>query len=136
MTLVIKCDLEGVNWERLAHVYAAAFHGFQTAALIETVFKNSYATRIAVLDGVIVGGVYAFSDGVLDATIHGLCVHPLNQRQGIGVALLKSLMGQFGPNVALLLTADETMQPIYRKCGFRPLTTAMALGFPEKDMLP
>jgi ribosomal protein S18 acetylase RimI-like enzyme len=134
MSLEIKTDLENVDWGRLAHVYAAAFHGFQTAELIETVFRRSYATRIAVWDGVIVGGVYAFSDGVLDASVHGLCVHPDHQNAGIGRALMESLLSQFGPNVALLLTAEAAHQPMYRKLGFRPLKTAMALGFPENDM--
>ncbi|RYG64200.1 N-acetyltransferase [bacterium] len=136
MPLEIKKDLDNVDWGRLAQVYAAAFHGFQTAELIETVFRRSYATRIAILDGEIVGGVYAFSDGVLDATIHGLCVHPDFQKLGVGRELMESLLSQFGPNVALLLTAEAAHQPIYRKFGFRPLKTAMALNFPPQDMEP
>ncbi len=132
--LEIKTDLENVDWERLAQVYAAAFNGIQTPDLIETVFRRSYATCIAFWNGCIVGGVYAFSDGVLDATIHGLCVHPDFQKLGIGRALMASLLEQFGPEIAVLLTAEAAHQPIYRKFGFRPLKTAMAKGFPAEDM--
>ena len=132
--LEIKTDLENVDWERLAQVYAAAFGGIQTADLIETVFRRSYTTRIALWNGGIVGGVYAFSDGVLDATIHGLCVHPELQKLGIGRALMESLLEQFGPEIAVLLTAEAAHQPMYRKFGFRPLKTAMGKGFPEQTM--
>lgn len=134
MSLEIKSDLEHVDWEQLARVYRGAFEGIQTAELMQTVFRNSYATRIALFDGEVVGGVYAFSDGVLDATIHGLAVHPDFQNRGIGRALMESLLNEFGSNIAVLLTAEMQHQVIYRKFGFRPLKTAMALGFPEDDM--
>ena len=134
MSLRIQTDLEQVNWEELAQVYALAFKGIQTADLIERVFRRSYATRIALLDGEVVGGVYAFSDGELDASIHGLCVRPDLQGRGIGRALMESLLTEFGSHMALLLTAEQAHQPIYRKFGFRPLKTAMARGFPDDDM--
>ncbi len=134
MSLEIKSDLELIDWEQLAQVYRRAFEGIQTAELMQTVFRNSYATRIALLNGQVVGGVYAFSDGILDATIHGLAVHPDFQKRGIGRALMESLMEEFGSNIAVLLTAELQHQVIYRKFGFRPLKTAMALGFPTQDM--
>ncbi len=134
MSLEIKSDLESVDWEQLAQVYRRAFAGIQSAELMQTVFRNSYATRIALWNSEVVGGVYAFSDGVLDATIHGLAVHPEFQNRGIGRALMKSLMSEFGSNIAVLLTAETQHQVIYRKFGFRPLKTAMALGFPDSDM--
>lgn len=134
MSPEIKTDLENVDWEQLALVYRRAFEGIQDAKIIETVFRNSYATRIALLDGKEVGGVYAFSDGILDATIHGLAVHPDFQKRGIGRALMESLLSEFGANIAVLLTAETPHQVIYRKFGFRPLKTAMALGFPSEDM--
>lgn len=134
MPLYIQNHLEDVDWERLAQVYGLAFGGVQTAVIIEKVFRRSYATRIALLDGQIVGGVYAFSDGELDASIHGLCVHPDFQGRGIGRALMESILEEFGSHMALLLTAEAAHQPIYRKFGFRPLKTAMAKGFPPADM--
>lgn len=134
MSLEIKSDLESVDWEQLARGYRRAFEGIQSAELMQTVFRNSYATRIALWNGEVVGGVYAFSDGVLDATIHGLAVHPDFQNRGIGRALMESLLSEFGSNIAVLLTAEMQHQVIYRKFGFRPLKTAMALRFPNSDM--
>ncbi|HEX9997952.1 MAG TPA: GNAT family N-acetyltransferase [Abditibacterium sp.] len=134
MALEIKTDLENVDWERLAEVFRRSFNGIQTAELIETVFRRSYATRIGLYNGQIVGGVYAFSDGVLDATVHGLCVHPDFQKFGFGRAIMESLMEEFGPHIAVLLTAEAAHQPIYRKFGFRPLKTAMGKGYPQRDL--
>ncbi len=134
MSLKIQTDLKEVNWERLALVYALAYRGVQTAERIERVFVRSYATRLALWDGEIVGAVYAFSDGELDASIHGLCVHPDFQGRGIARALMESLLTEFGSQMALLLTAEPAHHPIYRKFGFRPLKTAMAKNFPPDDM--
>jgi len=134
MSLEIRSDLEKIDWEQLARVYRRAFAGIQSAPLMESVFRASYATRIALWEGQIVGGVYAFSDGVLDATIHGLAVDPDFQKRGIGRALMESLLSEFGSNIAILLTAESAHQPIYRKFGFRPLKTAMALGFSPDDL--
>lgn len=134
MSLEIKTDLEGVNFEQLAEVYRLAFNGIQTAELIETVFRRSYATRVGIWNERIVSGVYAFSDGVLDASIHGLCVHPDFQRLGIGRQVMLSLLEDFGPEIALLMTAEEKHWDFYRSVGFKRLNTAMARGFPEGDM--
>lgn len=134
VSLQIQTDLEHVDFERLALVYALAFNGVQSAERIERVFVRSYATRLALWDGEIVGAVYAFSDGELDASIHGLCVHPDFQGRGIARALMESLLTEFGPQMALLLTAEPAHQAIYRKFGFRPLKTAMARNFPPEDL--
>ena len=135
VSLHIQTDLESVNWEELALVYRLAFHGVQTPELIERIFRRSYATRLALWEGETVGGVYAFSDGELDASIHGLCVHPDFRGRGIARALMESLLGEFHDGMALLLTAEAAHQDIYRKFGFRPLKTAMARGFPPANML-
>ena len=130
----IQSTLENVDFARLAEVYARAFNGEQSAERIEIIFRRAYAFRIAFVDEELVGAVYAFSDGELDASIHGLAVHPDFQKRGIGSALMTSLLEEFPEHMALLLTAEQQHQPIYRKFGFRPLKTAMARGFADKDM--
>ena len=80
------------------------------------------------------GGVYAFSDGELDATIHGLAVDPDFQRRGVGTQLMKSILSAFPKHIAVLWTAEEHYQDFYRKFGFQPLKTAMAIGFPPEQM--
>jgi len=56
-------DIEGVDWEVMADLYRRAYNGVMTSQRIENIFKRSYMTHIALLDGQIVA-VYALSDGV------------------------------------------------------------------------
>lgn len=133
-SLEIKTDLENVDFERLAQVYRAAYGSTITTEQIRKIFQRSWATRIALWDGQIVGGVYAFSDGELDASIHGLATHPDFQRRGIGRTLMESIVSEFGSHMAILLTTEPHNKDFYRKIGFRPLKGAMAIGFPPKQM--
>lgn len=132
--LTIQTDAECVDWERLRDVYRAAYKSDISIERIRNIFERSWATRIALWDGQIVGGVYAFSDGELDASIHGLATHPDFQKRGIGGALMESIVAQFEPHMALLLTTEPHNEGFYRKIGFRPLKGAMALNFPPGQM--
>ena len=132
--LEIKSDIENVDWDRLAQVYRAAYGSTISKERIRTIFERSWETRIALWDGEIVGGVYAFSDGELDASIHGLATHPDFQKRGIGRALMQSIAAAFDPHIALLLTTEPHNENFYRKIGFRPLKGAMAINFPAAQM--
>ena len=132
--LTLQGDLENVDWQRLTEVYRAAYGSTISEERIRNIFERSWAIRIARWDGAIVGGVYAFSDGELDASIHGLATHPEFQRRGIGRALMESIVATFEPHMAILLTTEPHNKDFYRKIGFRPLRGAMAIGFPEKQM--
>jgi len=63
VNLTLKEDIEGVDWEVMADLYRRAYNGVMTSQRIENIFKRSYMTHIALLDGQIVGAVYALSDG-------------------------------------------------------------------------
>ena len=130
----IQTDVEAVNWLQLRDVYRAAYGSDISLERIRNIFERSWATRIALWRGEIVGGVYAFSDGELDASIHGLATHPDFQRRGIGAALMKSIVLSFEPHMALLLTTEPHNENFYRKIGFRPLRGAMAINFPPAQM--
>ena len=132
--LTIQTDTQNINWTRLRDVYRAAYHSDISLERIRNIFERSWATRIALWDGEIVGGVYAFSDGELDASIHGLATHPDFQKRGIGGALMKSIVAEFEPHMAVLLTTEPHNENFYRKIGFRPLKGAMAINFPPAQM--
>ena len=132
--LTVQTDTQNINWTRLRDVYRAAYKSDISLERIRNIFERSWATRIALWDGEIVGGVYAFSDGELDASIHGLATHPDFQKRGIGGALMKSIVTEFEPHMAILLTTEPHNENFYRKIGFRPLKGAMAINFPPAQM--
>ncbi|MBV8884347.1 MAG: GNAT family N-acetyltransferase [Chroococcidiopsidaceae cyanobacterium CP_BM_RX_35] len=134
MELIFKEDLVSVDWERLASIYRRAYGGRMPVQRIENIFRRSYVTRLAYLNGQLVGGVYAFSDGELDATVHGLAVDPDFQRRGIGIQLMKSILSAFPKHIAVLCTAEEQYHDFYRQLGFQRLKTAMAIGFPPEQI--
>ena len=133
-SLTIKADTKNVNWERLGAVYRAAYGSTISEERIRNIFQRSWAIRIAYWNGEIVGGVYAFSDGELDVSVHGLATHPDFQKRGIGRALMESLVQSFEPHIAILLTTEPHNENFYRKIGFRPLKGAMAINFPPEQM--
>ena len=132
--LTIQTDTQDIDWTRLRDVYRASYRSDISEERIRNIFERSWATRIALWDGEIVGGVYAFSDGELDASIHGLATHPDFQKRGIGAALMKSMVAEFEPHMAILLTTEPHNENFYRKAGFRPLKGAMAINFPPAQM--
>jgi len=71
--------------------------------------------------GKLIGFVEVVSDGVDDAYIRNLMVHPDYQRRGIGLKLLQMAQGRIkadGIKTVNLLFEPE-LAPFYRKAGFR-----------------
>ena len=51
MELIFKEDLESIDWERLADIYGRAYGNRMPVQRIEKIFRRSYVTRLAYLDG-------------------------------------------------------------------------------------
>jgi GNAT superfamily N-acetyltransferase len=129
--LVLKPDLDRVDWAALAELYNRAYGPHTSAEKIERMVRRCYVTRIAYLDRRIVGAGYALSDGEMDATIHGLAVLPELQRRGIGTAIMKSLLEPLS-HLSIILTAEPEYQAAYRRLGFKNLKNPKALRFPPE----
>lgn len=85
--------------------------------LIETM-AGSYRRVWAVQDGKVIGYINAISDGVLNAFIPWLEVHPDHQDEGIGTELVRRVVAELDGMYAIDLCCDTDLLPYYEKLGF------------------
>ncbi|MDZ4132175.1 MAG: GNAT family N-acetyltransferase [Dethiobacteria bacterium] len=81
----------------------------------------TYMTAACFDDDKLVGFVDVLGDGLDDALIRGLVVHPAYQRQGIGLKLLQMVISQTkkdGIRTTNVLF-DPGLSDFYRKAGFK-----------------
>lgn len=120
----LRSDFAGVDWNDLAALIEAAGLGQRDPALLERVFRGSYATVLAYEDGRLVGAGRAISDGVTSSAIYDLVVAPDRQGRGLGKALMQDLLARLPARSVMLLSVPRE-QGFYAKLGFRRLKTAM-----------
>lgn len=96
--------------------------------LIE-VMAGSYRRVWAVRDSRVVGYVNAISDGVLNAFIPWLEVHPDHHGLGIGAELVRRVVAQLEGMYAIDLCCDPELLPYYERLGFTTFGGA-GLRFP------
>ena len=128
MNLALKRDIENVDWQAVAGVYAETL-GQEDPAQLARTWAKSYATVLAYADGRLVGAGRAISDGEREALIVGVVVLPPYQRQGIGSAIMRALTEELKGTAILLTSEDDENVPFYRKAGFRTHKRVMALGY-------
>lgn len=88
---------------------------------IEKTIDQIYLTAACFDGSCLVGYVEVISDGVEDALVRNLLVHPGYRRQGIALKLLKLLVESIEKNG--IKTVNVLFEPelarLYRKAGFR-----------------
>ena len=126
--VTLKQDIENVDWQALADVYAETL-GAEVPAQLERTWAKSYATVLAYVDGRLVGAARAISDGEREALIVGVVVLPAYQRRGIGLRMMAALTEAVKGTAILLTCEDDENVSFYRKAGFRTHKRVMALGY-------
>jgi len=99
---------EVVGWDRSEGIY-------------EQVLQRHYAYYTARSEnGKLIGYVSALSDGVADAFLLDLMVHPEYQGTGLGEQLVrKSIINMKQTGVQCIhATFNDHLEPFYAKCGF------------------
>ena len=99
---------EAVGWDRSAGIY-------------EQVLQRHYAYYTAhSANGKLIGYVSVLSDGIADAFLLDLMIHPEHQRSGLGKQLVRRAvtdMEQAGIQ-CVQVTFNDHLEPFYAKCGF------------------
>ncbi len=128
MDFTLRRDIEGVDWQAVADVYAETL-GPEDPAQLERTWSKSSATVLAYKDGRLVGVGRAISDGEREALIVGVAVLPAFQRRGIGRAIMQALTEELKGTAILITCEDDENVPFYHKAGFRTHKRVMALGY-------
>lgn len=119
--------------EEIAPLYAAVGWTAYTddLASLKKGFENSLLILAAYEEERLIGLIRAVGDGYTIVFIQDILVHPQYQRQGIGTALLRSVMERYQYVRQLQLTTDDTPKTIsfYQSLGFKAHSDLGCRGF-------
>lgn len=104
-----------VGWTAYTENMKALEQGYQNSLLVLAAYEN----------GELLGIVRVVGDGFTIILIQDILVYPKYQRQGVGTALLKSVLDQYSDVRQVQLVTDNTPKTVafYQSLGF--------LDFPE-----
>ena len=125
MDCMIRDTCDHVDWEAVRDTFLAVGWPKREALDIEKAFKNSFAVAFVYENDRLIGFGRAISDGVLQAAIYDVVVHPDYQKHGIGRQIVERLL----PKIAqcnVILYASPGKEDFYSKLGFRKMKTGMA----------
>ncbi len=120
-------ELDGVDFDELHQLYLLAPLGNKPPDLLKTVFSNSMF-KCFVYDGaVLIGAGRALADGLDCSYLADVAVHPDYQGHGLGKAIMQKLVELSRGHKKIILYANPGKEGFYRKLGFYPMNTAMAI---------
>lgn len=109
---------QAVGWNRMESCYGNRH-------------MNSYF-HIACYDkGMLIGYIDSVSNGVTDAYIQDLMVHPDYQGKGIGTELMHMMISQLKKNRIYMISVvfDEKLLPFYKRFGFELMLSGQMQTF-------
>lgn len=119
--------IEGVEWSRVAEMFAAVGWGNRLAAEVAAAFAKSSSVAFVFDEQVLAGFGRTVDDGRYYAMIVDVVVDPDYQRHGVGALIMASLTESLRGYLQVSLTAAPDVQPFYQRLGWKKLKTAMLL---------
>jgi ribosomal protein S18 acetylase RimI-like enzyme len=127
MELKVKQDCEGVDWSQVAAILKGVGMAYRDPDVHRMAFEASHTTIFVYnTDNRLIGFGRAISDGVYQGAIYDFAVLPECQGQGIGTAIITTIMARLS-HCHLILYASPGKEGFYERHGFRRLKTGMAL---------
>jgi ribosomal protein S18 acetylase RimI-like enzyme len=120
-------ELRGADWPALTELYRIAPLGDKPPELLRKVFSNSMYRWFVYGGDRLVAAGRALADGADCCYICDVAVHPEHQGRQLGRAMMQRLMDDAQGYNKVLLYASPGKEGFYRKLGFRPMNTAMAI---------
>ena len=120
-------DDAGIDWNSLSELYRIAPLGDKSPADLKVCFTNSMF-KCFVFDGdLLIGAGRAVADGIDCSYLCDVAVHPGHQGQGLGKAIIDKLREFSATHRKIILYANPGKEGFYKKLGFLPMRTAMAI---------
>ncbi|MGA4792093.1 GNAT family N-acetyltransferase [Nocardia sp. AB354] len=118
----------GVDLDELSALYRIAPLGDKKPNALRTVFSHSMFVCFVYSNSTeLVGAGRALADGLDCAYIADIAVHPVHQNRGLGTKITSHLVLRCRGYKKTLLYASPGTEGFYRRLGFLPMTTAMAI---------
>ena len=118
---------ESVDWNELSELYRIAPLGTKSADWLRSAYSNSMFKCFAYDGETLVGAGRALADGRDCSYICDVAVHPDYQGRGLGKEIVARLRTLSAGHRKIILYANPGKEDFYRKLGFRPMRTAMAI---------
>ncbi len=124
MSVTLRFECHGVNWEQAASVFERAPLGTREPEKLKRTFEKSSLVCFAYDKDIIVGLARALSDFEAQAVIYDLNLLPKYQGKGLGTRIMKELLERL--NVpTIMLYAVPGKEAFYKHLGFHSMNTAM-----------
>lgn len=127
MALEWTDSMDGVDWEELSALYKLAPLGDKPAANLKIAFGNSRFRCFVRDQGRIVGVGRAVADGIDVSYICDVALLPEYQGTGLGKQIVNRLLELSKGHKKVIIYSVPGKEPFYRKFGFLPMKTAMAI---------
>lgn len=118
---------DGISWEGLSQLYRIAPLGNKPPDALALVYSHSMFVRFVYAGDQLVGAGRALADGLDCAYIADVAVHPDHQSRGLGSEIIRRLTEAARGHKKIILYANPGTEGFYRKLGFLPTNTAMAI---------
>ncbi|MCM3024156.1 GNAT family N-acetyltransferase [Heyndrickxia ginsengihumi] len=126
MNVQLLRDCEHLNLAEMEEIYHLVGWKRHNQKIIQQVFTASNVICVALRDQHIIGFGRAMSDGVFNAAIYDVVVHPDFQKSGVVKRIVEDLLNQLKDISCIHLIATTGNEDFYRNLGFNKTKTGMA----------
>ncbi len=121
----LRSDAQGVDWQRVSDLLKTVGMASFEPSLHQRAFANSQVVVFVHEGPELIGFGRALTDGVYQAALYDVVVHPDFQGRGMGRLIVETLLEGL-PQRNVILYAAVGKESFYEKLGFHKMTTAMA----------
>ncbi|MED3654599.1 GNAT family N-acetyltransferase [Heyndrickxia sporothermodurans] len=126
MDIKIHSDFSKVNLEEMKEIYTSVGWTKHSEEIIKQVFEASNVLAFVTVNGRVIGFGRGMSDGVFNAAIYDVIVHPDFQKQGIAKQIMEYLLDKLSNVSCVHLISTTGNEGFYKRLGLKKLKTGMA----------